>query len=142
MLGAGVFDQILGRGGATTFLTNWNDAREFVLNNIDNNPRIENERIALYEVEKNAYNNHYDILYSGTGLFDNTRPEDIYEYYLELNRNFPLYTNDIKFLNVFRSVVDASLAVNTDVSNLGDLTKPNRNLFIILGIATLLFIRR
>lgn len=140
---SGKFDELLGRGSASTFLVNWDDARKFVRDNIKNNPRFnDNERANLYRIEEEAYDLHHSYLYSGTGLFGETKEQQISGYYEYLLKEFPVVTNDQRFINVFRSAVGASLAVTTDVSKPEDLIKPNLTMLIIAGTALILLTRR
>jgi len=140
---SGKFDELLGRGAASEFLTNWNSARDFVRNNIKLNPRLDdNQRSNLYRIEEQAYDLNHSYLYSGTGLFGETKEQQIRGYYEYILKEFPVITNDQRFINVFRSVVGASIAVTTDVSKPEDLLKPNLNMYLILGVALYLITRK
>lgn len=140
---SGKFDELLGRGAASEFLTNWNAARDFVRNNIKLNPRLDNnQRANLYRIEEEAYDLNYNVIYSGTGLFGETREQQIRGYYEFILKEFPVITNDQRFINVFRSAVGASIAVTTDVSKPEDIFKPNKNLYIIIGLAALILLTR
>jgi hypothetical protein len=147
---SGKFDELLGRGGASEFLTNWNAARDFVRNNIKLNPRLDDiQRANLYRIEEEAYDLNHSYLYSGSIIFDplaitnvQTREQQIRGYYEFILKEFPVITNDQRFINVFRSAVGASIAVTTDVSKPEDLFKPNKNMYIIIGLAALILLTR
>ena len=147
---SGKFDELLGRGAASEFLTNWNDARDFVRDNIKLNPRLDdNQRTNLYRIEEEAYDLNHSYIYSGTFLFDplaitnvETKEQQIRGYYEYILKEFPVYTNDQRFLNIFRSAVEASVAVTTNVSSPKDLAKPNLNMLIIIGVAIILITRK
>jgi hypothetical protein len=151
-------DELLGRGGATSFFTNLEDARSFVQGTINNNPRLtptEKERLLFLEQE--AVDFVFSSLPFNTGYVCVSKnlagPVDIssqkfereclQNYYLYLQSQFPLVTDDQRFLSIYDSAVEGVKAVNTSVSKPSDLLNPNRNAYIIGAVIIgLLLLRR
>jgi hypothetical protein len=139
-------DELLGRGGATSFFTNLDDARAFVQGTINDNPRlVPSEKQRLLIIEEEAVEFVFAPLPFGVGYVcapkDNIGPvnlsnqqfmnECIQNYYLYLQNQFPLITDDQRFLSIYDAAVDGVEAVNTSVSKPSDLLNPNRNAYII-----------
>ena len=114
-------DELLGRGGATTFFTNLDDARAFVQASINDNPRltpIEKDRL-LY-LEQEAIDFVFAPLPFNAGYVcapkDLDGPVDlssqkferdcIQNYYLYLKDQFPLVTEDERFLAIYDAAVE------------------------------------
>lgn len=159
MLGGGKFDELLGRGAAGEIYTNWDAARQFVQDQIQNTPddRLNaNQKSNLLIVEQEAFDQYYTFFTAGfadvpyvpqvlqIGLDDvvlDTVEEDIYEYYKYFLEYAQLFTGDQRFLNVFRAAVDASLAVTTDVSKVSDLLPDKKqSAALIIGGVLLAFL--
>jgi len=139
-------DELLGRGGATSFFTNLDDARSFVQGTINDNPRIvpgEKERLLI--IEQEAVEFVFAPLPFGVGFVCSPKndvgpvnlsnqqfmSECIQNYYLYLRDQFPLITDDERFLSIYDAAVEGVKSVNTSVSKPSDLFNPNRNAYII-----------
>lgn len=94
---------LLGLGGQTEFLTDWDSARDFVIFDvIVNNPRItEQEKVDLQKIEQDAFIEH-----SGK-LLESERTE-IAQYFNYINNQARTATSDAKLLNVFAELAGAS----------------------------------
>tara|TARA_Y100001938_G_scaffold144526_1_gene219249 strand:- start:755 stop:1237 length:483 start_codon:yes stop_codon:yes gene_type:complete len=149
-------DELLGRGGATTFFVNYDEAREFVQSSINDNQRLtEDEKRLLLILEEEAV----EHVFTETAFGKACRKKDIdypgkvdltiqptagggvrtclQNYYYYLQDQFPLVTTDQRFLAIFDAAADGVTDVNTSVSKVEDLFKPNRNAYAI-GIGALL----
>lgn len=151
-------DDLLGRGGATSFFTNLEDARSFVQGTINDNPRLTpTEKNRLLYLEQEAVEFVFAPLPFGAGYVcaskNTAGPVDlssqkferecIQNYYLYLKDQFPLVTDDDRFLSIYDAAVEGVKAVNTSVSKPSDLFKPNKNAYIIGAVILgLLLLRR
>jgi hypothetical protein len=150
-------DELLGRGGATSFFTNYEEARSFVQDSINNNQRftpIERTRLLQLEQEAIDYvftNTFYGTVCSkkevtGPGQVDLTIQAGpgvrlcLMNYYYFLQDQFPLVTDDERFLAIFDAAAEGVKDVNTSDSDISDLFKWNKNTSIIAGSIVLLFL--
>ena len=152
-------DVLLGRGAPSAFFTNYDEARSFVKNSINNNSRFTpDERIRLLQLEEEA--NEYVFTIGWVGTYcrrkDVKGPGDVdltkqpiagggatpclLNYYLYLQNQFPLVTDDQRFLNIYDAAAEGVRAVNTSVTKPRDLFKWNRNISLIAGAFALLFV--
>tara|TARA_S200002703_G_scaffold155128_1_gene158885 strand:- start:660 stop:1070 length:411 start_codon:yes stop_codon:yes gene_type:complete len=103
-----MFDFIF-QGGIDERFTDWDEARNFVIFTIDENPRFDNQtKTKLQDVEQDAYNTH-------ANQFFQSEKEEIARYYTYLKNQFPSITNDDRFLAIF----DAASEVKADQSSVG-----------------------
>ena len=152
-------DVLLGRGAPSAFFTNYDEARSFVKNSINNNSRFTpDERIRLLQLEEEANEYVFTIGWLGTycrrkdvkgpGDVDLTKQPTsgggaskcLLNYYLYLQNQFPLVTDDQRFLNIYDAAAEGVRAVNTSVTKPRDLFKWNRNTSLIAGAFALLFV--
>ena len=149
-------DELLGRGGATTFFTNLDDARAFVQGTINDNPRltpIEKERLLFLEQEAVDYvfaPYPFGIGYACATKYSAAGPVDlstqkfmsecIENYYLYLKSQIPLVTDDERFLAIYDAAVEGAKAVNTSVTKPSDVFNWNQNTTLIVGSLVLLFL--
>ena len=152
-------DVLLGRGAPSAFFTNYDEARSFVKNSINNNSRFTpDERIRLLQLEEEANEYVFTIGWLGTycrrkdvkgpGDVDLTKqpiagggaPPCLLNYYLYLQNQFPLVTDDQRFLNIYDAAAEGVRAVNTSVTKPRELFKWNRNTSLIAGAFALLFV--
>lgn len=152
-------DVLLGRGAPSAFFTNYDEARSFVKNSINNNSRFTpDERRRLLQLEEEANEYVFTIGWLGTycrrkdekgpGEVDLTKQPIagggatpcLLNYYLYLQNQFPLITDDQRFLNIYDAAAEGVKAVNTGVSKPRDLFKWNKNATLIAGAFALLFV--
>jgi hypothetical protein len=95
----------LGLGGQPENFTDWNSARNFIIDVIVNNPRISvEEKVNLQKLEEQAY-------LENTGKWSLSEREEIARYYNYLFNNAKAYTNDQRLLNVFAAANGTAIDV-------------------------------
>ena len=127
------------QGGIDPRFTDWDSAREFVLEQtINANPRLDDDtKSALRAVEQDAYNEH-------ANKWLDTEKTEIAKYYVYLRNQFPSVTNDAQFLAIY----DVAVEVKADESSVSfsDVTVPKPIKFglpvVALAALTLLILTR
>jgi hypothetical protein len=84
------------------FFSTWAKAREFVQNTISQNPRLDDgTKTKLLQVELQGYTEY-------SGQYFASEKTELSEYYQYLQREFPKYTQDSRFLGVFDIAVEGA----------------------------------
>lgn len=117
---------LLGLGGQPAMFTDWDTARDFVINKvIIPNPRIDDDtKVKLKQFEEEAYQ-------ETSGQFFKSERKEIAEYWNFLQNGIRTYTNDKGILDVFEIASDTAKDVADPTAAAGieiDTAAASRNL--------------